>query len=156
VPSPKNANRNIKAGEPIMAEMNVTEAGLPAPRRDIESEFYWQGLANRELLLQCCAHCRKVRFPAMPACCYCGRDGHALVRASGRGELYSWVVVHHAFNPALAGAVPYAVGVIELQEGCRMVARLADHRQLRPGIPCQVYYVEHPDWVEARFRRSDC
>lgn len=130
--------------------MNST--GLPAPRRDLESAFYWDGLAQRQLLLQRCTHCERVRFPPMPGCCYCGRDGHAVVTAQGAATLYSWVVVHHAFDAALADEVPYAVGVVELAEGCRLAARLADHRALRPGLPLEVYYVEHADWVEARFR----
>jgi uncharacterized OB-fold protein len=131
----------------------MVEISLPAPQRDIESEFYWQGTQRRELLLQRCDHCLRARFPAMPACCYCGAEGHTVIRASGRGELYSWVVAHYAFNPALAAEVPYAVAVIALEEGCRMAARLADHRDLRPGLAFEVYYVEHRDWVEPRFRR---
>lgn len=131
----------------------MTASSLPAPQRDIESEFYWCGLQQQQLLLQRCDHCGKTRFPAMPACCYCGRDGHTVIAASGRGSVYSWVVVHYPFNPALAAEVPYAVAVIELEEGCRLAARLDDHRDLRPGIACSVYYVEHADWTEARFRR---
>ena len=133
----------------------MTGIGLAAPRRDLESEFYWSGLARRQLLLQRCDHCAKTRFPPMPGCCHCGRDGHAVIEARGAGTLYSWVVVHHAFDPALADEVPYAVGVIELAEGCRLAARLADHRALRPGLSFEVYYVEHADWIEARFRRAD-
>lgn len=132
----------------------MVEMSLPAPQADVESEFYWEGLKQKQLLLQRCDHCRRVRFPAMPGCCYCGKDGHSVINAAGRGELYSWVVVHYPFNPALADEVPYAVGVIELAEGCRMVARLGDHRELRPGAAYEVYYVEHRDWVEPRFRRS--
>jgi uncharacterized OB-fold protein len=127
---------------------------LLAPQRDIESEFYWRGLEQGELLLQQCDHCKKARFPAMPACCYCGQEGHTVIKSSGRGELYSWVVVHYPFNPALAAEVPYAVGTVQLSEGCRLVARLDHHRDLKPGIALQVYYVEHEGWTEARFQRA--
>jgi uncharacterized OB-fold protein len=67
--------------------------------------------------------------------------------------LYSWVVVHHPFNAALAAEVPYAIGTIELAEGCRTVARLEQHQDLQAGLPLEIYYVEHNDWTEARFRR---
>jgi len=122
-----------------------------APQRDIESEFYWQGLENGELLLQRCTHCRKTRFPAMPGCCYCGASGCEVVRASGRGRLYSWVVVHHAFNAQLADQVPYAIGTVELEEGCRLVARLDRWQDLSHESPLTLYFVEHDDWTEARF-----
>ena len=125
----------------------------PAPQRDIDSEFYWRGLERHRLLLQRCNRCAKVRFPPMPACCYCGAGDHSVVQASGRATLYSWVVVHHAFSAQLEDAVPYAIGTLQLSEGCRMVARLDDHRELRPGGNFTIYYVQHQDWVEARFRK---
>jgi len=125
-----------------------------APQSDIESEFYWQGLRNRELLLQRCTQCGKTRFPAMPACCYCGAEQSEVVRASGRGRLYSWVVVHHAFDAALAAEVPYAIGTVELEEGCRMAARLDRCEALRHDQPLNVYFVEHDAWTEARFALS--
>lgn len=124
---------------------------LMAPQRDIESEFYWRGLQNRELLLQRCLSCGKTRFPAMPACCHCGAEHSEIVRAAGRGRLYSWVVAHHAFNPALAAELPYAVGTIELEEGCRLVARLDRPEGLYHDQPMTLYFVEHADWTEARF-----
>jgi len=124
---------------------------LLAPQRDIESEFYWRGLQRRELLLQRCSQCAKTRFPAMPACCFCGADASEQVRASGRGRLYSWVVVHHAFNEHLAAEVPYAIGTIELDEGCRMVARLDRVEGLHHDQAMTLYFVDHNDWTEARF-----
>ena len=136
----------------------MTQMSLPAPQRDIESEFYWLGLEQKKLLLQRCEHCHKARFPAMPGCPFCGRDGQQIIEASGRGTLYSWVVVHHPFSAALAAEVPYAIGTIELAEGCRTVARLEQHTDLQPGQPFEVYYVQHAadpgnTWTEARFRR---
>jgi uncharacterized OB-fold protein len=61
------------------------------------------------------------------------------------------VVVHHAFNEALAAQVPYAIGTVELEEGCRMVARLDRAEGLRHDQAVTLYFVEHGDWTEARF-----
>ncbi len=129
------------------------ELSLPAPVADRESEFYWRGLTEQQLLLQRCSACQHTRFPAMPGCPYCGELACDIIKATGRATLYSWVVVHHPFSPALASAVPYAVGVLDLAEGCRTVARLLDHQNLAPGIAFEVFYVAHENWTEARFRR---
>ena len=39
------------------------------------------------------------------------------VPASGRGTVHTYTVFHHAYDPALADVVPYAVAVVELDEG---------------------------------------
>jgi uncharacterized OB-fold protein len=37
--------------------------------------------------------------------------------ASGRGEVFTFTVVHHAYDRSLADKVPYAAAVVELDEG---------------------------------------
>ena len=41
---------------------------------------------------------------------------------SGRGRIFSWTVTHQPLDPAFA--VPYAVVVVELEEGPRLVGNL--------------------------------
>jgi uncharacterized OB-fold protein len=57
---------------------------------------------------------------------------------SGRGCIYSFVIYHRAFHPAYAAEfpegvpervserVPYAVALVELDEGVRLVLRVVD------------------------------
>jgi hypothetical protein len=44
--------------------------------------------------------------------------------AAGFGELISWVVYHPAPQPVLRARLPYAVAIVELDEGPRMIASL--------------------------------
>jgi uncharacterized OB-fold protein len=37
--------------------------------------------------------------------------------ASGRGRVHTYTVVHHPYEPSLAARVPYALAVVELDEG---------------------------------------
>ncbi len=46
--------------------------------------------------------------------------------SSGSGALYTWTVVHQALHPAFAQEVPYALVVVQLDEGPRVVSRLHD------------------------------
>jgi len=41
----------------------------------------------------------------------------AWVRASGRGEVHTYTVIHHAYTVAMHDRVPYVVAVLKLDEG---------------------------------------
>jgi uncharacterized OB-fold protein len=47
---------------------------------------------------------------------------------SGRGRLFAWTVVRHAFLPAFADEVPYVPGLVALDEdpAVRIVTRIVD------------------------------
>ena len=136
----------------------------PAPVIDDDNAFFWQGLREHRLLIQRCLGCRRSRFPPLPACPECGDPRSAVEACAGRGSLYSWIVVHHAFSDAFNEDVPYTVGVVELEEGCRILARLElDGEIAAAGMPLEVHFREHArdasqgdrPWSEAYFRRLD-
>jgi uncharacterized OB-fold protein len=133
--------------------------GRPVPRRDRDNAFFWEGLEGERLLLQRCAACGVHRFPPLPACADCGSAEVAHVRASGQGELYSWIVVHRAFSEAFEADVPYTVGVVELDEGCRMLARIEIEERPRIGMRLAVDFRRRgagaQTWTEACFRPVD-
>ena len=139
----------------------------PFPKVDRDNAFFWEGLREHRLLVQRCAACGRHRSPPLPACPDCGASGCVIEASRGGGYLYSWVVVHHAFSEAFEGDVPYTVAVVELDEGCRMLARL----ELEGGVPAagmrlEVDFREHGEpsdptdtatapegrWTEAFFR----
>ena len=83
-----------------------------------------RGLADDTLLLRVCDACGRAASPPMPGCPTCGaREGH-VVESAGTGTLHTWTVCHVAFEPALAAEVPYTVGLVEVAEGARVVARI--------------------------------
>lgn len=129
-----------------------SELERPAPQPDEDSQFYWDGLTARRLLVQQCARCRRHRFPPLPACPSCGTPGGTVVELEPRGTVYSWIVVHRAFTPAFGGDVPYVVAVIEVADGCRVAARLAASEPLTAGQAVTGEYVDHGTWTELRFR----
>jgi len=50
--------------------------------------------------------------------------GNMSSATSGRGRIFSYVVYHRVYHPAFAQEVPYAVAVIELDEGPRMISNV--------------------------------
>jgi uncharacterized OB-fold protein len=96
----------------------------PPPDVDATSAEFWHGLERGELLLSRCESCTRAFFPPMPSCPGCGSESLRSFRGSGRGTLYSWVVVHVALDAAFADDVPYTVVAVDLEEGGRMLGRL--------------------------------
>ena len=127
-------------------------AAVAAPVADEDSQFYWDGLRERRLLVQRCTKCGRHRFPPMPACPSCGAPGGHVVEIEPQGTIYSWIVVHHAFAAAFRDDVPYVIAVIDLDEDCRFVTRLEHREPIRAGQAVRGRYVDHGSWTELRFR----
>ncbi len=100
-------------------------ATKPVPYPDPESEPFWEGLAAGKLMIQRCASTGAYHFPPTTFCPNAGLERPEWVEASGRGKVFSWIVVRHPVpKDVYADAVPYAVGLIELEEGCRMTGNI--------------------------------
>jgi len=124
------------------------------PEVDLDSRFYWDGLANHQLLVQRCPACGEHRFPPLPACPTCGAPGGTVVAVAARGRVYSWIVVHRALVDRFADQVPYTVAVVELDAGCRVVGRLEGDAAVAAELPVEGIYLDHGDWTELRFRAT--
>jgi uncharacterized OB-fold protein len=62
-------------------------------------------------------------------------------KASGRGRLWSWIVMHQRYLPAFADAGPYVVGMIELEEGAQIISGLVGPLdELRCDAPVEVVF----------------
>ncbi|MGC0330921.1 putative OB-fold protein [Streptomyces sp. SAI-170] len=113
----------------------------PRPVINRDNAAYWEGVGRHELLVQRCAACRALRFPWLPGCPDCGSPDWDTVRASGEGTVFSYVVLHHPPFPAFDP--PYAVGLIELAEGVRIVADLVGvpYDKVRIGMPVRLEFL---------------
>ena len=129
-----------------MTKTPSTERSFRRPRMPVtrDTAFWLEGAAVGELRIQCCAACGALRHPPRPMCPACNSVDWDFVRASGRGTVYSYVVYHH--QPATGLEVPYAVLVVELDEGVRVVGNLveADPDELSVGMPVEVVFVADP------------
>jgi uncharacterized OB-fold protein len=117
----------------------------PRPAVTQDNAFFFEGARRHELLVQRCTACGTLRHPPLPACGACRSFEWDAVPASGRGELYSWVVVHYPQVPAFD--YPLTIGLVELEEGTRLVADLdgVAHEDLRVGLALEVAFVDYDD-----------
>ncbi len=96
----------------------------PEPRLDgLAAEFYAY-CATGTLRFQRCEACGAWRHLPREMCPSCASSKWTWEASSGRGRIFSWTVTHRAPHPAFAADVPYAVVVVELEEGVRMVSGL--------------------------------
>jgi uncharacterized OB-fold protein len=108
---------------------------------DERSAPFFAAAARGRLLLQRCAACRAWHFPLRRRCSACGHAGLELAEASGRGTVYSHARAHRATHPALRGRLPLALVAVDLAEGVRVLARLADGSPpVRVGTPVRVEF----------------
>jgi uncharacterized protein len=103
----------------VSAEARREPRWLPTPV-GLGAEWYAH-LARGELSFQRCEACGAWRHPPRHLCPACGSEQWEWSRATRKGEIFSWTVTHQALHPAFADAVPYAVLVVELDEGVRVV-----------------------------------
>ncbi len=98
----------------------------PAPRVTAETRPYWEGAAAAELRYQWCRPCGRPQFYPRVACAACGGRELEWRPSAGRGVVYAVTVVHRAPSPAFRGDVPYAIALVDLDEGFRMLANVID------------------------------
>lgn len=94
----------------------------PLPVPDADTATYWHGLRDGQLLLQHCSDCGNVQYYQQGLCRNCGGEHLVHRPASGHGKVHSFSVVHRAPGPAFKADVPYAVLLVELAEGPRMIS----------------------------------
>ncbi|GGS59063.1 bifunctional MaoC family dehydratase N-terminal/OB-fold nucleic acid binding domain-containing protein [Streptomyces cinerochromogenes] len=115
-------------------------ARRPRPVVNRDNAGFWQGVAGHRLLIQRCTDCGTLRHPWLPGCNACGSLEWDTVEASGEGTVHSYVVLHHPPFPAFDP--PYAVGLIELAEGVRMVSNVVGvpYDRVRIGLPVRLEF----------------
>ena len=85
---------------------------------------YYAFCAAGELRFQRCTACATWRHPPRARCAACGSDKWEWAVASGRGHVYTWTITHRPIDPGFADELPYAVLVVEMEEGPRVVGNL--------------------------------
>jgi uncharacterized OB-fold protein len=95
-----------------MTEVNATEAIAPADWTE----------GTEAVLYQSCAACHHTWYFRRAFCPSCGAQDAQTRRASGNGEVYATTIVCRAATPEAKSHVPYAIVLVDMEEGFRMMA----------------------------------
>jgi uncharacterized OB-fold protein len=101
-----------------------------------------------ELAVQQCEACGALQHPPGEICPTCGSMRFSSRPVAPVGTVYSYTVVHHAVNSALAGSVPYVVVLVSLDDvpGVRVVGNLLDisRDEVAIGLAVEATWQERP------------
>jgi uncharacterized OB-fold protein len=107
----------------------TVDAGVPLPDRDCELlRPYWDAAARGEWRLPRCTGCGRFAWYPEAECDHCGGADFDWELLSGRGRVFSFVIVRRALYAPFAGLVPYVSGIVTLDEDprVRIVTRFLD------------------------------
>jgi uncharacterized OB-fold protein len=124
------------------------------PQATPDTAFFWGAAREGRLVIQRCSACLALRHPPGPLCPHCHSLEWEAFPVSGTGRLFSYTVVHHPRMPGFTG--PAIVGIVELDEGVRLVTNLAvdDPGSLSIGEPLEVFFLgQEGGWSVPQFRR---
>lgn len=120
----------FRPGQPKAAQPAADPAaGAAAPKpgrirapRAHDNGWWWDAIDRGEILIQKCSACGALRHPPRPRCFRCQSDRWEGTPSRGVGTINSYVVMHH---PPIPGYdFPLPVGLIDLEEGVRIVSNL--------------------------------
>lgn len=120
----------------------MTEYTKPLPVMEgLAGEFYgW--CKEEDLHFQKCTSCDTFRHVPREMCAECNSFEWEWARSTGRGTVYTWVVVNRALHPAFSRDAPYADVVVEMEEGVRLLSTVVDcpPEELEIGMPVELTY----------------
>lgn len=113
---------------------------LPVPTKDTEP--FWKGAKEEKILIQRCQDCGSTQFYPRPSCNQCLSDQMMWIEACGRGIVYTYTINHLPANPFMKDKTPYAVAIVQLDEGIKMMANIIDSPldQIQVGAPVEVVF----------------
>ena len=123
----------------------MSRSPLPDPELAITRPFF-EGAARGELRVPRCRSCRRFIWYPRERCPTCDAASPEWVGVSGRGVIFSFAVVRRALWEPFADRVPYATGLVSLEEDpeVRLVTTFLDCRPEDLSIDQPVHAVFEP------------
>ena len=126
----------------------MAEPGRIIPTPTPDTPHYWDGAKQGELRIPACNSCSENYFPPRPFCPKCGSRDVKVVKASGKGRLYSYIINH---LPSPGYTPPFTVAIVELEEGVRLMTNLLDVEpdpdKLELDMPLEVTFEKLTDEI---------
>ena len=126
---------------------------------ETDTREWWQHCKRHELVIQRCTDCGTFRHSPLPVCYNCQSFDFEWHQVSGKGMVYSYIIVHSPAAGVLREKVPYNVVVVELPDAgdVRMIGNLLDcpNEEIRIGMPVEIAWedinddVTLPQWQRA-------
>jgi uncharacterized protein len=114
-----------------------------------ETEAFWTGGRDGQLLIQRCGDCGRYQHPPQPLCPVCRTETMAPSPVSGRGTVKTFTINHQQW---LTGLDPcFVFAAVELPEQAELYVFsniMAPPEVVRSGLPVKVRFEHHQDvWL---------
>jgi uncharacterized OB-fold protein len=124
-------------------------------------EQFYKFLMQGKLMAGKCLKCAKTHLPPRPLCDNCYSTEFQWLEVSGKGKLLTYTVIHVA-TQQFQNLTPYAIGIIELENGLKIPGMIQDltQEQLKIGMQLNVDFStcstpqQWPQWPRYCFKQA--
>lgn len=129
----------------------------PGPHPTPVSAPYWEAAAAGRLVLQRCRDCGRWQHYPRVLCAACWGADLAWAEPAGTGVVWTFTVAHRPGHPAWQAEVPYAIAIVELDEGPRLLANVIDcpPEAVRVGMAVRVAFEQRDGYAAVQFAPLD-
>ena len=108
-------------------------------------EQFYHYCRERKLMAVRCVRCRHIMIPPREICTSCRSSRVEWMQLGKKGKLVTYTVVHVA-PPQFRHMTPYAVGIIEMEEGVKVpsIIRTSRLEDLKIGLELEVDFSTNP------------
>lgn len=117
---------NSTKGKPSSGNTSAKEIHRPGLVTTNLSQPFWDRANAGELLIQDCAACGHRQHYPRNICTNCWSEDLTWMTAAGTGVVWTFTIVEKPGHPAWAAETPYAIALVELDEGPRVMTRIID------------------------------
>ena len=144
--------KGLEPGFLPIGRSNLGRAKESLPKPTPETKHFWARNRRRRIAPAALRRMPPRYFPPRPFCPKCASRKVSIFKASGRAILYSYVINH---RPAPGFTAPYAIAVVELAEGPRMMTNIVGCPQtpeaLQLDMPLEVVFDKQTDEITLPF-----
>ncbi|WBU37100.1 Zn-ribbon domain-containing OB-fold protein [Homoserinibacter sp. YIM 151385] len=112
----------------------------PHPALRGEEQVFYDALREHRLVYQRCAEDAAVVFPLRTVCPRCGGAELALETSAGLGVVHSHTTQYRAGSPILGDLAPYALALVDLDEGFRVLTSVPEGVEVAVGTPVRIAF----------------
>ena len=114
----------------------------PLPLITPLSKVFYDGCREHKLLYQQCSDCGEIVFFPRHLCSNCMGRNLAWKESTGRGRIHTFTVTYAYAPMEFADSTPYALAIIKLDEGFRMMSNIVECNldQLACEMPVEVVF----------------
>ncbi len=112
----------------------------PEPRIDSWNKEFWEACQEHKLTAQRCNQTGRVWLPPSPVSPETHDNSWHWIELSGRGVVWSFVIMHQKYFESFSEDIPYNVAQIKLEEGAMIISNIVGvgNEDIEIGMPVHV------------------